>query len=176
MGSVDIPNVPTRVELMERIEAAWAELDRALIDLDAHQLSVKPAGGGWSIKDHLAHLAVWTNSAAAIVSRRSRPEAMGVDPSVWESGEEDEINAAIEQSWADRSATDVLAALRTAQAHLRELISAMSDDDLVKPYSHFQPESQPYNANPVVGWIAGNTFGHVEMHLPSIQAVREQVI
>ena len=166
---------PTRVELMERVEVAWAALDRALIDLDAHQLSIAPAGGGWSIKDHLAHLAVWIESAAAILSGRSRPEAMGVDPATWETGDEDAINAAIEQDWSDRAPADVLAALRTGQAQLRELISAMDDDDLARPYSHFQPDAPPYNPDPVVGWIAGNTFEHVEMHLPSIAALRAEV-
>jgi hypothetical protein len=173
--------IPTRVELMERIEAAWAELDHALVDLDAHQLAAKPSppageGEAWSIKDHLAHLAVWMRSAAAIVSGKNRPEAMGIDCSVWERGGEEEINAAIQQHWGDRSPADVLAALRTAQAELRELVGAMEDEDLARPYSHFQPETPPYQSDPVVGWIAGNTFEHVAGHLPAIRAAREQVI
>jgi hypothetical protein len=185
--STDAPNsgnpeaIPTRVELMERIEAAWAELDHALVDLDAHQLAAKPsppggAGEAWSIQDHLAHLAVWMQSAAALVSGKSRPEAMGIDRSVWERGSEDEINAAIQQHWSDRSPADVLAALRTTQAELRELIGAMEDEDLARPYSHFQPETPPYQSDPVVGWIAGNTFEHVAGHLPAIRAAREQVV
>jgi hypothetical protein len=175
MDRVHTQRFPTRVELMEQIEAAWAELDHALIDLDAHQLSTAVTPGGWSIKDHLAHLAVWTNSALALLSGKDRAAAIGIDADLWESGDEDEINAVIEREWSARAPADVLAALRTAQANLRELISAMDDEDLVKPYSHFQPDARPYNANPVIGWIAGNTFEHVEMHLPSIRGLREQV-
>ncbi|MCC6790680.1 MAG: DinB family protein [Thermomicrobiales bacterium] len=167
--------IPTRAELMERIEAAWADLDQALIDLDGHQISLAPAPGEWSIKDHLAHLATWTVSAAALLSGKSRPEAMGVDGSVWASADEDEINAQIERIWSERAPADVLAALRTAQAQLRELIGAMSDDDLARAYSHFQPDATPYVAAPVVGWIAGNTFEHVAMHLPALHAIRERV-
>ena len=70
---------------------------------------------------------------------------------------------------------DVLSALRTAQADLREVISGMDDEDLGRPYSHFQPETEPYLPDPVVGWITGNTFEHVEDHLPALLAVREQV-
>lgn len=33
---------PTRAELMERIETAWAELSGAIADLDQHQLSIAP--------------------------------------------------------------------------------------------------------------------------------------
>jgi hypothetical protein len=166
---------PTRVELMERVEAAWAELDRALVDLDAHQLSAVPSGGDWSIADHLAHLAVWTQSAIALLSGESRPEAMDVDPALWDAENTDAINAAIEERWSGRPPADVLAALRTAQASLREVISAMDDEDLGRPYSHFQPDTVPYESNPVVGWITGNTFEHVEEHLPVILAIREQV-
>lgn len=180
-GPHDAEPIPTRVELMERIEAAWAELDHALVDLDAHQLTARPsapggAGEAWSIKDHLAHLAVWMQSAAAILTGENRPEAMGIELTVWESGSEGEINAAIQRRWADRAPADVLAALRTAQAELRELIGAMEDEDLARPYSHFQPETTPYRSDPVVGWLAGNTFDHVAGHLPAIRAAREQVI
>jgi hypothetical protein len=165
----------TRAELMHRVEEAWAALDHALVDLDAHQLSAAPAAGAWSIKDHLAHIAVWANSASALLSGKSRPEMMGIAASVWEAGSEAEINAAIEQAWREREATDVLTALRTAQAALRELIGAMSDDDLAMPYSHFQPDAEPYEPRPVVGWIAGNTYAHVADHLPAIAAIRAVV-
>jgi hypothetical protein len=176
MSEIDSTLIPTRAELMERIEAGWAELDKALIDLDASQISLRPSPTEWSIKDHLAHLTVWLTSAVALVAGKSRPDAMGVGDAVWETRDEDQINADIEQRWADRAPADVLAALRTAQAELRELVSEMSDEDLAKPYSHFQPDAQPYNANPVVGWIVGDTFGHVEAHLPALLALRDQVI
>lgn len=176
MSHGESTGIPTRVELMERVEAAWADLDRALIDLDAHQLALRPAPNEWSIKDHLAHIAVWTRSAAAVLSGKSRPEAMGIDPAIWDRGDEDEINAEIERNWSGRAPADVLAALRSAQAELRELVSAMSDEDLAKPYSHFQPDARPYRADPVVGWIAGNTFAHVDVHLPALRALRDQVI
>jgi hypothetical protein len=166
----DLP--ATRVELMERVERAWAQLDEALIDLDPHQLSVEPSGGGWSIKDHLAHLTAWAISAVALISRGDRPAAMGIDRAVWDTDDVDQINAAIVTHWHDRAATDVLTALRTAQANLRELIGAMSDDDLAKPFSNYQPDAEPYEAAPVVGWIVGDTYGHVEEHLPEIEALR----
>jgi hypothetical protein len=41
----------------------------------------------------------------------------------------------------------------------------MSDEDLLRPYSHFQPNDPPFNPNPVWPWIVGNTFGHYEEHI-----------
>lgn len=170
----ELPLPATRAELMARAEAAWAALDATLVDLDPHQLSTPPSGGGWSIKDHLAHLTVWTVSATALVGGEDRPEAMGVDPDVWATRDEDAVNAAIEAAWRDRPALDVLTALRTAQAALRERVSAMSDDDLARPYAAFQPDA-PEVTDPIVHWLVGNTYEHAAMHLPAIRAIRAQV-
>ena len=41
----------------------------------------------------------------------------------------------------------------------------MDDAALYLPYSHYQPGAPPYNDQPVIGWIAGNTFGHYEEHI-----------
>lgn len=168
------PLPATRAELMERAEAAWTALDAALIDLDPHQLGATPSGGGWSIQDHLAHLTVWVQSAVAILAGTSRAAAMGVSDAVWASHDEDDVNAAIADAWHGRTALDVLTALRTAQAELRERVSALEDDDLARPYSAFQPDA-PAVTDPVVGWLAGNTYEHVAMHLPAIRAIRAQV-
>ena len=62
----------------------------------------------------------------------------------------------------------IVARLHASQARFSELLGAMTDDDLARPYSHFQPDDPPYNPEPVIGWIVGNTFGHVDEHLPKI--------
>jgi hypothetical protein len=176
MTEPEVEQFATRAELMERIEASWTALDDALIDLDAHQLSVVPAGAEWSIADHVAHLAIWMRSLVALLTGASRSDALGVTPEVWETSDPDVINEAIAAAWAGRSPADVLAALRTAQADVRSAISGIEDEDLARPYSHFQPDTVPYLPDPVIHWITGNTFEHIEAHLPAIQAAREQVI
>ena len=40
----------------------------------------------------------------------------------------------------------------------------MSDADLRKPYSHFQPKD-PEKKGPVIGWVAGNTYEHYAEHI-----------
>jgi hypothetical protein len=167
---------PTRVVLMERIEGAWSALDDALIDLDAHQLTTIPMGADWSIADHVAHLAVWMRSSVAVLTGASRSEALGVSEAAWATRDPDVINEEIAAAWSGRSPADVLAALRTVQADLRGVISGLEDEDLARPYSHFQPETEPYRPDPVIGWITGDTFEHIEAHLPAINTAREQVI
>lgn len=163
----------TIAELQARIEAGWAALDDAIDGLDEHQLTQPAPDGGWSIKDQLAHLGTWVRSANAILTRDSRPGAMGIAPSTWESADEGAINDAIIARWAARPAREVLAMLREAQADLRTSLNAMDDDDLALPYSAFQPDSRESDA--VCGWIAGNTYQHVAMHIPQIEAARARV-
>jgi hypothetical protein len=45
----------------------------------------------------------------------------------------------------------------------------MSDEDLKRPYSHFQPDDPPYNPSPVWPWIVGNTFEHYAEHMEIIR-------
>jgi hypothetical protein len=175
MTELDGGQFPTRVALMERIEASWAALDEALIDLDAHQLSAVPSGEQWSIADHVAHLAVWMRSSVAVLTGARRSEALGVSEEAWATRDPDVINQEIAATWTGSSPVDVLAALRTVQADIRVVIGGLEDDDLARPYSHFQPETTPYRPDPVIGWITGDTFEHVEAHLPAILAAREQV-
>jgi hypothetical protein len=172
----DAEQFSTCVALMERIESSWAALDEALIDLDAHQLSAVPSGADWSIADHIAHLAVWMRSSVAVLTGASRPDALGVSADAWATRDPDNINQEISAAWSGRSPADVLAALRTVQAEIRAVISGMDDEDLARPYSHFQPETVPYRSDPVIGWITGDTFEHVDAHLPAIRAAREQVM
>src|SRR5688500_1581921 len=161
-------------ELIARIDGGWAEVDRAIEGLSEAQLAAAPAGE-WAIKDHLAHLTTWVRSALGLLRKGNRPAAMGVSERVWESGSEDEINAEIAATWADRSADEILIAFRAAQEAWRPILAGMTRDDLVRPYAAYQPDDHEPNADPVVGWVVGNTFGHVEMHLPAIQALRASV-
>jgi hypothetical protein len=42
-------------------------------------------------------------------------------------------------------------------------LEKLSDADLQKPYSHYQP-GDPDEKRPVIEWVAGNTYEHYEEH------------
>ena len=54
-------------------------------------------------------------------------------------------------------------------ARLVAVLGGLSDDDLQKPYSHYQP-TDPDERRPVVGWVAGNTYEHYAEHIDWIKA------
>lgn len=159
----------TTTNLLARIDAGWNQIEAAL-NRAATERMLAPAEDGWTPKDHAAHLAMWRRSLLALLDGLSRPQAIGLTEEEHEALDTDGINAVLFVRNQDRPLDDVIADLRDIQAQVRDRVAAMTDADLVLPYSHFQPNDGEYNDRPVAGWIAGNTFGHDEEHLPVFEA------
>jgi uncharacterized protein (TIGR03083 family) len=155
----------SKEELLERMAGTRAQLEAAIAGKDAAVLT-RPGADGWSVKDHLAHLTAWQRSVIALLEGGSRSEALGIDEVTQEeeSGFE-EINARLHERLRDQPLDQVLAEFRQSRQDLLAVLDRLSDDDLYKPYSHYQPNDPPYNPDPVIGWIVGNTYGHEEEHL-----------
>ncbi len=166
---------PTVSELFLRIARGRAQLEEWIATLGAKKLSA-PGKDGWAIKDHLAHLAAWEKSTAALLRGESRYAAMGVELGSLAPNDFDAINQQIYAQHKDRPLDDVLNFFHNAHVELQNELAKMSDADLMKPYSHFQPnEKRADNSNPILGWIVGNTFGHYEEHSEWIKAMLEKI-
>ena len=157
----------TRDETVARIDRVNRELQAFLSDRSDDEL-IEPRDDGWSIKDHLAHIAVWMNGLTAMFRREDRVAAMGVSRAAWEADDTDAINAEIYGAWADRSLNDVREALAHARLDLAEALDTLSDDDLYRPFSDFVPDAAEMQ-EPIINWVAGNTFGHIEEHLEMLR-------
>lgn len=157
-------DLPNQAELLERVDAGWAELQRLIAQQSPAQLEA-PLGDGWSTKVHLGHVTTWEHSLLALLRGQDRTVAMGVPASIAATDDIDQINAFIATHIHAMPLSDVRRAAESVHADLRTLLAGMSDDDLARSYSHYQPNDPPYNAKPVVGWIAGNTFDHYDEHI-----------
>ena len=51
----------------------------------------------------------------------------------------------------------------------------LTDEDLAKPYSHYQPHEPPFNERPVVLWVIGNTSDHYDEHITWLTALLKEV-
>jgi hypothetical protein len=156
----------TKEQVMERIEGGWAELDRLEAGVD-DPADPGPAGGDWSLKDHLAHIAAWELSLVALLTGADREAAVGVPAGAVET---DSINAIIHERLRGLTAAEVRALLRGTRAQLRDALAPLTDADLVRPYSHYQPHEEDEN-RPVIGWILGNTADHVAEHVDAMRAL-----
>ena len=160
----------SKTELMDRMAASYEALEQTLAALDGLQMN-HSGPEGWAIKDHLFHLAAWERGIAWLLGGRSRYEGMGVTSEEWQAHTMDEVNDLVHQRSRERDATQALAALREAHQAMLDALASMSDSDLQRPYSDFDPAATRYADRPIIGWIIGDSYEHFEEHLTYIQAI-----
>ena len=166
----------TKAELIAELSAGWQMLEDRLRALSEVQLTTPPAPGEWSIKDHVAHLMVYEHGIVALLRHKPRWEAMQLDRQFVRAAESfDELNAVLYEHHKDRSAADILAAYRATHQHLLDALADLTDEDLFKPYIHYQPDDHsPSEQEPVIRWIVGNTYGHYDEHFPWMEQLMTQ--
>jgi uncharacterized damage-inducible protein DinB len=146
---------------MSRIEAGWKRLGELVNQVEDAAGLNKVGADGWTVKDHLAHVAAWEHSLLALLEGRDRSGAMGLNEPLEEI---DSVNEAIRKLHSTDTADETLGYFRDSHAQLVAALGKLSDADLEKPYSHYQP-SDPEEKRPVGGWVAGNTYEHYAEHI-----------
>lgn len=158
------PTLPqNKEELIERIDAAWAGLQQTLAQFTPAQMVDLRDEGGWSVKDHLAHLAIWHESLRALLAGRNRWVAMGLPENAGEMDIEVK-NELLHERNRNRPLEEVLADFALSHAEVRAAIEQIPYEDLAKSYSHYQPEDANYNPRPVLFWVIDNTYEHYIEH------------
>jgi uncharacterized protein len=164
--------IRTKAELMASIDESWRDLNLALEQLGEAGLTSHQDSQGWTVKDHIGHVAAWERSARYFLEGKPRYEALGVDEALFLEGDDDKINAAIHEQQQHRSAAELLAELRREHGRLAALLEPMSDDDLQKPLRHYDPNVTSAAADrPVLNLIYGNTADHFREHQKWIEAL-----
>lgn len=153
----------SKAELIERTTRARAALAALIAPLTDEQMARPGGPDGWAVRDHLAHITAWQRSLVALLRGQPRKAAMGIDVATAAAGT-DAINALVYERNRDRPPAEVLAEFRAASAEVLTVLAPLNDDDLLLPYSHYQPDDPPYNPRPVMGWVAGNTCDHFDEH------------
>ena len=156
---------------LSRVDAAWNELSSLVEKLGPDGLMAR-AGDGWTVKDHLAHIGAWEHSLRGLIEGQDRLKAMGVHEPLEE--DTDVVNDAVFKLHADETAAQALEYFRDSHSQLMEVLGKLSDADLAKPYSHYQP-SDPDEMRPLRGWVAGNTYDHYAEHVEWINRLLSQV-
>src|SRR5437879_5439357 len=131
------PTAPLgREETLERIGTSHAALERMVDGLSDQQLAAT-GPDGWSAADHLAPLAGWEGVLLAMLEGRPPYPTPDGEP-----GDIEEMNAALYARHASLAPAEARRQLAESHARLLAALGAMSDDDLQRPYGHFQPATR----------------------------------
>ena len=160
-------------KLLARIAEGWAVLRQRIAPLSPAQLTAPGPDGGWSVKDHLAHLATWEGMLIALLEGKPIHTAFGLSRAEYDALEStDALNAVIAEQNREKSLDDVLRRREETHAQLVTIIGALPDEDLSRPITFFQPDDPDGpDERPVLVKIIGDTYGHYAEHLPWIKAI-----
>jgi hypothetical protein len=160
-----------KAELLTKTRASWDALNAYVATLDEQQRTQLTDAAGWTVKDHLIHLAVWEDGIWALLNRHDRATEMGVDAETWKRWNFEEINGVIQQQHKDDLWAEVEQKRQASHKRFVEQIAATSDDDLERPARDFQVNST--SNTPVIQVVTGDAFAHYDTHLPWIKAIAE---
>jgi hypothetical protein len=168
----DLLTPANKAELRERIEKGRLELAEATNWLSEAQLLTPNPDTGWTIKDHLAHLAAWEMGIAALLQRQPRWAAMALDEANVANLHMDDLNEIIFRQNKDRSLAEVIAYFEDAHHHMLAAVGRLAEEELFKPYAYFTGgEVSDDDSGPIIGWVIGNTYEHYAEHQTWIEAM-----
>jgi len=150
----------TKQNLQTLMRTGREKLEQALGRLsDAQMQQEQTIYGTWAVKDLLAHLGYWEQRVGFILDEllSGRP-----DPA-YDTLPYDERNAQVFAANHERPLADVRREEGQAYQKLVALVERASEDDLFNPQRFTWTKGQPF-----VEWIAGNSYGHYEEHLPAL--------
>lgn len=167
-----LPPPFSRDQLLTAFATEWDALITLVTAHAEDELLQKTDAAGWNTRDHLAHLGAWLNSVIVMV-RDGQPQwtGLGAPQRLFSFADYDPLNEAIRQNTIDWSFADALNLLRTNHETMVEIVSGMSDEDLLKPVDDFVAGAGTFA---ICFKIDGNGPHHYREHRGWIQAILDQ--
>jgi uncharacterized protein (TIGR03083 family) len=155
-----------KAELLAKTRDARSRIDAAIARVPDDRMNEVSLYERWTIKDFVAHLAVWERYALDVADALSN----GREPTYhFGTVPVDRINDATYVANKDRSLEDVRAEAVATYAALLTMIETAPDELLFD--GTYWPYTQGY---PFVAWIRSNADEHYDEHLPDVLAFLEQ--
>jgi hypothetical protein len=155
----------TKTELLARIRAQRERLEATLAEVDDAHMTQPGVVGAWSVKDILAHIAVWEGRMVgwlAEILRGEVPEALAPGQT-WDGL--DQLNEQTYLENRDRPLEEVQAEFGASFRRAWDAVEAAPEAVLLDPDRYPWREGEP-----VWHIVAANTFWHYPEHGASIRA------
>jgi len=157
-----------KATLLDNIQKGWDAVNTFLAPLTDAQKTQLTDAAGWTVKDHVMHMAAWEDGLTGLLDKQDRRTYMDIDEATWKSGD-DPINAVIQKRYKDLSWAEVEQKRQAIHSKLLKQIDAMSEETLQGPYGAYNPNSQ--SKYPITEYISGTTFNHYVEHIPWMAAI-----
>lgn len=158
-------------ELRSRMARGLADLEAALDGLSTEQQLGPTDAVGWSVRDHLTHLAAWAEGIVALLRREDRWAAMGIAPPAGPELDFDQINAEISAQHRGMSPEAARAWVVAAHGRMDAAVAAMSYEELLQPRDRFVAPFTGDGGRPIIDYVAGDTYEHYTEHLAWMLAI-----
>jgi hypothetical protein len=162
----EVLNMPNSelARLTASIDAAWKDLHAFLAVVTPDQAS-KRDQAGWSVKDHVTHLATWEDSVAILFRGGRRHEALGIEEPMYATGSIDEINEVVKARLGGTSLEEAIHDLEAAHSQLMSHMRTLHDADLTAKVRKFFPQAPGNDDRSLSSLNLDNTGGHFTEHL-----------
>jgi hypothetical protein len=156
--------VSTLAELVAAIDSAWEELLSFLHTVRSSQESTRD-DNGWTVKDHVTHIAVWEDSVAILFRGGLRHEALGMDAASYTTSSFDQINEVIRGQFETIPLAHAIRQLEQVHSELMTRVMALSEADLKTSVRDYFPQAPRTDDRPMITFIYDNTADHFIEHL-----------
>jgi uncharacterized protein (TIGR03083 family) len=161
---MDHRSITTKMELLAEVDEAWEALITAIERLSERQMTTVADANGWTVKDHILHLAAWERSVLFALRGLPRHEGLEVDEELYRRGD-DEINAVLKSRYQDLPYDAALERLRGGHRELRSALESLTDVELNRPYRLFLPNPpDDDDERSAMDLIYANTTHHFGEH------------
>lgn len=157
------------LDLMEVERARW---DALIAEFSEEQMHQPGLDGGWSVKDVIAHVAMYEAWTAEQI--RLAREGSGPPPEMTASGEDehwDELdwrNARFYEMNKDKPLSQVKAESTLAFEQLLDTVRSLSEEELRLPHPWMGPR-------PIFEIIPVQSYEHYHQHIPALRVWLERV-
>lgn len=148
----------TKADLLAHMREAHSDFYAMLDRIPDERTSEIALYDNWTIKDLIAHLGWWYQSAADRIAAARRGDA----PQTF--SDYDALNAEVQAQYRDTPLAEVRAMEAKGFALLEDIVENADEAEL------FDAARYPKAARSVASYIIGNTYGHYEDHLPDAKA------
>jgi hypothetical protein len=168
-----LPTLDNKDVVLSKIKASYSRLYDFVEGLEGAAITKSLEQDDWTIKDILAHIAAWEDVLSRFhIQAQPFDQVVGMESANYRDTEEDEVNERFYQRYRDWSGEQVVSFARATHEHLIEILEALPEGALSDPPAHYGGEAP--QQNPLINYIAGNTYKHYEEHLRMIQEILDQ--